>query len=236
MTSLNDSEWAGNGGRVVDIGAAFPAEEEDGEEYAFGKNLVVFAVDPGYDTGWSALKVPVARLLATGPTRTLPWCRWQHGEIRRSGAPSIGSGHMADAVSESRHTTLILDTARDIYERFVYVQDEEGEKEGWETDEFVFVLESFDLRMMSMDRNLLAPVRILSRLTDRMWMLKSQLPVFYQTPSEAMGSVTDARLRSWGMYDRSSGVHARDADRHSIHFTRRFAESRRVREGLGFAV
>lgn len=236
MSSLIDAEWAGNGERVVDIGGgALTAEdEEEGVEYPDLKNLVINAWDPGIDTGWSLLKVPVGRLLACGPTRTLPWCRWQHGTIQRSGTRPLGTGPMAQAVSDSRHVTTIFDVSSDLYKRYVYEVDEEGEEEGWESDVFVFVLEHFGLRMLSMDTNLLAPVRIEERILDRMWVLGSELPVFFQTPSSALGAISDARLRRWGMYDRHSGVHARDADRHAIHFLRRFAESQELRSGLGF--
>lgn len=232
VETADDRGWAADGGRIVDVGGV--AEESDEKsEYAEGKNLVVFAVDPGVTTGWSALKVPVARLRGTGATRTLPWCRWRHGEIQRSG--TLGTGHMAQAIEDSRHASHILTQAGRIYKEMVYEPDEEGLYNGWESDEFVFVLESFSLRMLSMDTNLLAPVRVLDRLLDRMWLQGSQLPVFFQTPSDAKNSCSDTRLRRWNMYDKGSGPHARDADRHAILFLRRFSDSRDLQEGLGFS-
>lgn len=226
MTSLQDSDWKDSADRIVDIGGAVPEEEEEDFGYE-GPNLVVFSVDPGHTTGWSALKVPVGRLLATGAARTVPWCRWRHGQILRSG---IGTGHMAQAVSDSRHVSLILDQARTIHEDLVYPGDEE---KGWPEDVFVWVLESFSLRMMSMDTNLLAPVRVLDRLLDRLWVGEYRGAVFHQQPSEAKTTVTDTRLRRWGMYDSGSGEHARDADRHSLYFLRRVAESRELQDRLG---
>lgn len=227
MTSMQDSDWKETVDRVVDAGG-FVGEEED-EDFGYsGPNLVVFALDPGATSGWSLLKVPVGRLLGTGTARTLPWCRWRHGQIQRSGVP--GTGPVAQAVSDSRHVSVILDLARNLHEEFVYEGDEE---EGWPADVFVFVFESFSLRMMSQDTNLLAPVRVLDRVLDRLWMSESTLPIFHQQPSEAKASVSNTRLKSWGMYDSSSGEHARDADRHAIYFLRRLSDSRELQSRLG---
>lgn len=226
MTTLRDSDYPANGGRIIDMGGVVDADCE--EDYGEGKNLVIFGIDPGHSTGWSALKVPVRRLMAEGVSRTLAHCRWRHGTVLRSG---LGTGPMGLAVSDSRHVSLILDQAREIYDEFVSVPDEDDE---WEEDVFVFAIEWFKLRMMSMDDNLLAPVRVQERLVDRMWVAESSLPVFLQTPSDAKSSVTDARLKRWLMYDPHSGPHARDADRHAILLLRRFADSREIQAGLGF--
>lgn len=230
VETADDEAWAPDGGRIIDIGGTAEEQADDG----VGKNLVIFAVDPGYTTGWAALKVPVRRLRSLGATRTLPRCRWRHGEIRRSVA--LGDGPMAQAVDDSRHVTHILNVARKVHGEMVFDADDypESEEEGWESDEFVFVLESFTLRMLSMDSNLLAPVRVLDRILDRLYVQESRVPVFHQQPSEAKSSVTDARLKSWAMYDAHSGPHARDADRHAIYFLRRFADSRELQRRLGF--
>lgn len=227
MTTFQEIPPA-EGDRIIDIGGLCGEEDEEGA--GSGRNLVIFAVDPGITSGWSALKVPVARLGALGVTRTLARCRWRHGQILRSG---VGVGRMAEAVSDSRHVTLILEQARAVYEEFVFVPSED-DPEDWEEDSFVFVVESFSLRMMSMDTNLLAPVRVTSMLLDRMWARESDLPVFFQNPADAKRTVTDQRLRTWAMYDSGSGPHARDADRHAILFLRRFAESQGIRSSLGF--
>lgn len=228
VETAEDEFWGADGGRIVDIGGA--VEEDD--DYTDGKNLVIFALDPGGGTGWSALKVPVARLVATGATRTLPWCRWRHGAVLRSGA--LGVGHLATAISDSRHVTLIMDQARTIHQEFVFLADEEDQEKGWESDVFVFVFESFSLRLLTMDTNLLSPVRVLDRVLDRLWLAESRIPIFFQSPSEAKTSVTDDRLKRWSMYDSHSGEHARDADRHAIYFLRRFSDSQSLRLALGF--
>lgn len=230
-------EIPGNGGRIIDIGGL--ASEDDEEHYG-GKSLIIFAVDPGLTTGWSALKVPVGLLAGASVARTLARCRWRHGQILRS---AVGTGPLAEAVSDSRHTTDLFGVARTIYDEWVYetpdeTEDPEGfataEEEGWESDVFVWVLERFSLRMLSMDTNLLAPVRVMDRIVDRLFVAESPLPIFFQTPADAKTVVTDQRLRSWGMYDPSSGVHARDADRHAVLFLRKFAEDGKLRRVLGF--
>jgi hypothetical protein len=53
---------------------------------------------------------------------------------------------------------------------------------------------------------------------------------FTQQPSLAMGTATDARLKDWGLYERSGGQeHARDAVRHGITFLRRAKEKNNLR-------
>lgn len=241
------SEYA-NGSRVIDIGGlAHP--EEDYE----GRCLVIFAIDPGVTSGWSALKVPVGLLSALGVTRTLARCRWRHGQILRSGwAENLGP--LSIRRSDSHHASLLLSQARTIHSDWVWdgwyevegsVEDKaEGdyydaendivwsqEREG---DVFVMVSEGFGLRLMSMDPALLAPERINSILVDRLVQSESETPLFFQLPSEAMTTVTDARLLRWAMYDPGSGVHARDADRHAILFLRNFAARKEIRSLLGF--
>ena len=106
----------------------------------------------------------------------------------------------------------------------------EGEAD--EDTEFVMAMEGFDLRMLSMDPALLAPVRVASIFMDRMAEANSLVPVYFASASEAMNTCTDVRLKRWGVYDRSSGVHARDADRHAVYFLRKFADSQELRKRI----
>lgn len=212
------------GDRIVDIGGL-----ADGEEPYEGKVLVIFAVDPGVTTGWSCLKVPVGLLSDGGVARTLVRCRWQHGQIYRSTEPPppsliFGSGGGSFDRGDSRHVDTILEVGRMMYERFMDDEDEDHV--------FAFVWETFSLRMMGMDPSLLAPVRLTSIFTDRLIQGEVAVPVFLQQPSEALGVISDVRLKRWGMYDPSSGRHARDADRHAITFLRRFASQELIRKEL----
>lgn len=181
-----------------------------------GPHLIVAAFDPGVSTGWSCISYPFTAMKERGVASTLPGCEWHHGEIRRDDSRPGSAEH-----SDSRHVDDILEKGRDIW--FDFVDEERG-------DIYVQVMERFDLRMLSMDPSLLAPVRVISVWKDRL-RFKETLR-FYQTPSDAKKAVNNARLQSWGLYDKHSGEHARDADRHNVLFARRFMNKRDFREGI----
>jgi hypothetical protein len=85
-----------------------------------------------------------------------------------------------------------------------------------------FLIEDFILREFSMDRALLSPVRITSHLEWHCTTAYSPpRPVFKQNSELMLSSVTDERLKRWGLYDRHSGDHAREATKHAIIFLRR---------------
>lgn len=104
--------------------------------------------------------------------------------------------------------------------------------EAWSDAEVV--CEDFVLRKYHGGRELLDPVRVISPLAwwlerggRRQWDVvegedwhprKLQL----QQPALAMTTVTDDRLKAWGVYQLTSGQpHARDALRHALTFARR---------------
>jgi hypothetical protein len=92
------------------------------------------------------------------------------------------------------------------------------------------VIEDFVLRQYSADRDLLAPVRITSRIEQTIDLLlqygyepedrRGVLPIFKQLPALAKSTCTDARMRRWGVWT-PGRPHANDALRHSITFLRR---------------
>lgn len=223
-----DNSRAGGGARVIDLGQE--ATDEDGYE---GPVLVIFAVDPGMATGWSALKVPVALLGSLGATRTLVRCRHRHGTIRRSGGVQVSGGGGSYSNTDSRHVSDIFQMADAVYEEWCTYEKvtKKGKKKvvADPDTKFVFVLEGFDLRESSMDPALLSPVRVNSIFMDRLAVNQAQVRVFFQSSSDAMRTVTDDRLKRWGMYESSSGPHARDADRHATLLLRRFASDRDLR-------
>lgn len=178
-----------------------------------GPALVVMAYDPGETTGWSCWRVPVATLLTLGTRRTLARSAWALGQIRAS-AEALRAGD-----GDSDMVDKMLEIGRWAYEEFVL-----------EDDEFVFVHEGFTLRMMSMDRNLLAPVRVNAIWLDRL--RGKGIQIYQQQPSEAKSVVTDARLREWGVYEPGM-EHARDGQRHAILFIRKFASTPALRKRIG---
>jgi hypothetical protein len=244
--------------RAIDVGGVV----DDPEEVYDGPVLVIFAVDPGVTTGWSALKVPVGLLAGLGVARTLARCRHRHGQVGRSGGVRVSGGGGSYSNTDSKHVSDLLDVARKIHEDWMPTWEDcevcggtgedpdvskrdtpcvaescyycEGEGGEWDVDnpqdfKFAFVLEGFDLRESSMDANLLAPVRVNSILCDRLAMAESESRIFFQSASDAKNTVTDERLRRWLMYDRNSGAHARDADRHATLLLRRFTADRDLR-------
>lgn len=221
---LHRVEGIGNGGRVIDVGGVVEPEED----YE-GPVLVIFAVDPGVTTGWSALKVPVRLLSSLGATRTLVRCRHRHGQVLRSGAVRISGGGGSYSNSDSQHVSDILAVAGSVFDEWCTYEDDEGDEVLDEDTKFVFTLEGFDLRESSMDPALLSPVRVNSIFMDRLWTNEATSRVFFQSASDAKRTVTDERLRRWGLYDSHSGAHARDADRHAILLLRRFAAERDLR-------
>jgi hypothetical protein len=96
---------------------------------------------------------------------------------------------------------------------------------------FPLIIEDFSLRRMSRDRDLLSPVRVGERIAERLAgsPLADGIYLVMQTPSEALGTVTDDRLRRWGLYRRGQ-PHARDALRHAVHFLRKARDSEELRK------
>jgi hypothetical protein len=93
-----------------------------------------------------------------------------------------------------------------------------------------FLIEDFILREFSMDRALLSPVRITSHLEWHCYTnYEPRRPVFKQQSQMMLSTVTDDRMRRWGLYNRRSGVHAREATKHAIVFLRRALQSPALR-------
>lgn len=89
----------------------------------------------------------------------------------------------------------------------------------------VIVLEDFvlDVAKANSGRDLLTPVRIISGFTGLLHYCfgpQELNRIFIQNRSLAKTTCTDDRLKNWGLYDRSSGPHARDAVRHAYYFLR----------------
>ena len=244
--------------RVIDIGGLI--EPEDDYD---GPVLVVFAIDPGVATGWSAWKVPVALLAEATVARTVARCRHRYGTILRSHVTTPTGAGASWSRTDSTHVNHIFDMAGRIYEEWMPTWTDcercdgtgrprfgqhpeaigdvceacEGEGGEWDVDNpddyrFVFVMESFTLRRPEMDPDLLAPVRVASVFMDRLAQREAPPRTFFQGPSDAKNTVTDDRLKRMGVYDRSSGLHARDADRHAILLIRRFVEGVDLRKRI----
>ena len=84
------------------------------------------------------------------------------------------------------------------------------------------LIEDFILRESTMDRTLLAPVRITAKLTYALHSetLRGGEPIVMQTPSDAKGVITDKRLKRWDLFTLTSSPHCRDAIRHLCKYLR----------------
>lgn len=161
----------------------------------------IIALDTGGTTGWSIIMVHPDAL--SDPTVSVLENieHWAHGEVNGD---------------EDKQTFEIMELV-----------------EAW--PDAAVVVEDFILRKYRKDRDLLAPVRMNAKieLALKIWPgLGGQRrpPLFTQPSSLALGTITDARLREWGLYERAGGAqHARDADRHALCFLRRAKHTQSLR-------
>lgn len=168
-------------------------QEERRDEVTLSALPRVFAVDPGESTGWCVL--------------------WWDPEILWDSTQSIIRSHVAwragtiSGGSEHEQMALVLRHLR---------------KYGSGAEGSAVILEDFVLRkMVTMDRNLLAPVRYNAALEFAMWRglrcadgeMRTWGPSF-QSANDAKNVCTDGRLKTWNMYAEGPD-HARDATRHA---------------------
>lgn len=174
-------------------------------------SLVVVSFDPGVTTGWAIHRIPALRLLNEG----LVAC----AGVLQCSVGQINGGSTSDNVDR------FLEIARATYERVAK-----------EEDVFVIAGESFTLRMLSMDPTLVEPVRFNAVIEDRL--RGTGQGVDWQTPSDALQTINDARLALWGLIDASKHVpdHGRDAQRHGLYYARRWCADIKVRERSGWGL
>lgn len=166
----------------------------------------VIALDPGGTTGWSMMRVhpdaldpgaPDVKILANIQN-------WSHGQI------DCGStrGNLGRSEIEGVSTSGEAAGIRRITDLIAAWPDA------------AIVIEDFVLRQFDQKRDLLSPVRITAGVNQYLWWRSRTYHI--QSPGDAKTTATDARLKSWGLYDSHGGMqHARDADRHAITFLRK---------------
>lgn len=196
---------------TVHLGGLPPGWAMDAVE---GPWVVVMAYDPGETTGWACYRTSVGLLRTRGTRVALARSQWALGQVHASPEAWRTGQWVSDNVER------MLAAGRWCYEELVQPGDT-----------WAFVYEGFRLREHSSDESLLAPVKVASVWKDRLRDVK--LPIYEQLPSGPLHTVSDRRLQEWCMYRRESGAHARDAQRHAIHFLRRLASEERLRSELG---
>jgi hypothetical protein len=97
----------------------------------------------------------------------------------------------------------------------------------WGGEGLAVVVEDFIVRSVRMERTFLSPVRIGSRLEDRLYVgvrepdgRRRRREVSIQAPSDALSVCTDQRLKTWQTY-LPGAPHPRDAIRHCHLWLRR---------------
>ena len=163
------------------------------------------AFDPGVTTGWCVHRIPREKLVRDGFIECM---RPGGGGAWNSGQFSGGDHYSVDAMLE--------------FSRLVYAEvDEEA------GDEWAILVEDFVVRMISMKRSFLSPVRLAAGF--RREMRNAPVLIDMQFSSDAMNIVSDGRLRDWNLY-RPGMEHARDAQRHSIMMCRRYSSEPEFRK------
>jgi len=89
-------------------------------------------------------------------------------------------------------------------------------------------MESFYPMKPIIDESYLSPLAVIHRVQMLIDMGHVHLPIFYQTPNQAMQVANDERLRRWGLYVQGPD-HIKDGTRHAITFIRRAKDSRPLR-------
>jgi hypothetical protein len=175
--------------------------------------LVVCSFDPGIRTGWAWYDFDRYEMCTEG-TR-----------IGLKGAEATW-GQFDSSRGERYAVDQMVDVTRKCWE-WADVSEED--------DTFVVTIEDFILQNPSMDRELLAPVRMTARYLDRME--TSGLRIWTRHgANEAKSTVTDQRLKLWNQYDSASGTHARDAQRHAILVARKYASDLGFRSWAGYGL
>ena len=178
----------------------------------------VIAVDPGVSTGWSVGWVDTDELRESGgdlaKLLTVGGLVWEAGEDNALGPDGRFEG--ADPYRMPREELYVAE--RESAARVWEVMDEVGPD--------LLVIEDFTVyggkaqEVASGGAVPLAPVRVGSALAFAAEL--GVMDVAYQMASLAKTTVTNERLKRWGLWTKGS-AHARDATRHLATYMRRYS-------------
>lgn len=180
------------------------SKRRDTEGLKVPLKATVIALDPGGTTGWSVMRVHPESLSDPEVSILNNIQYWTHGQT------DCGSTKGNLGKEEHRGISTTGEAAG--------VAELVGLVRHW--PEACVVIEDFIVRQYNMSRDFLSPVRITAALSQWLWQQKRGY--FVQQPAYAKTTVTDERLKDWGLYRSEGGLnHARDADRHAITFLRK---------------
>lgn len=179
------------------------------------RNVSVFCVDPGVTTGWAWACLGRKELAGGDVVGAIHSAR-RH----RSGAQGGDTRFLYGQVEtyrgdENQHVQELISLMLMTHNM---ARRTTGGIVSTHTN---LVIESFTLRLKTKDRSLLAPVRLTAALGYAVHVHPDLSPRLHmQSPSDAMSTVTDDRLRQWDLWIKGQ-QHARDAVRHLILWLRK---------------
>lgn len=172
------------------------------------QRLYVVGFDPGVTTGWAVLRLDFERLVAGG----FAALALASGGGRDPDLLAWDSGCFTG--SENGVADQMVGLLRGVWADGVFDQ-------GPDSDVIGVGEESFILRMMNSDPDLLSPVRISAVFGYAARTVP--IPRLRQSPSDAKRVVTDDRLHKMNLY-RPGPEHPRDALRHAVLLARKLCE------------
>jgi hypothetical protein len=166
----------------------------------------IVAFDPGQTTGWCVMGVEKDTL--NGAKHVNDKMENQLTVFRTGQIQCLGPQSGWDSLSaamENDGVQLMVDIVN-------------------EYSDIAIVFEDFiaDFSQLTMARSSLSPVTIMAKF-EMGFAVRNESNlgrIFRQNRSPVKTTCTDDRLKTWGLYDRNSGPHARDATRHAWYFLR----------------
>lgn len=155
--------------------------------------LTVIAFDPGETTGYCIMTVPKVKFLTCAKYNLEIELATQTGQI--------------DCRDENRGVSVMLDVWAGLEEFSLCPVIHED-----------FIV---DMNKIDQARHTLSPVRVTAKFEFGAYQQGFDTGrLFIQNRSPVKTTCTDDRLKNWGLYDKHSGPHARDATRHAFYFLR----------------